>query len=246
MSYHARRPGPSTSSSAHDVGPASPAPGKGTLVQQLAPVQRRAAAEAAPAQLAPERVHAAAADGVSGAAERLPHIDRIQASFGAHDVSHVQAHTGAAASRGAAAMGAQAFATGDHVAFAGTPDLHTAAHEAAHVVQQRAGVHLKGGVGAEGDAYERHADEVADLVVQGKSSEQALDRLAGRGDGGGADAAGRAGPVQRKVAITGVEEPQTVETLMERLERHGVLASANAIYEEVLRGKPQALVRTPS
>lgn len=35
------------------------------------------------------------------------------------------------------ATGAEAFATGNHVAFASSPSLHTAAHEAAHVVQQR-------------------------------------------------------------------------------------------------------------
>ena len=74
-------------------------------------------------------------------------------------------------------MGAQAFATGNHVAFAGTPDLHTAAHEAAHVVQQRGGVHLKGGVGEAGDTYEQHADAVADKVVRGESAE-ALPRRA--------------------------------------------------------------------
>jgi hypothetical protein len=51
-------------------------------------------------------------------------------------------------------MGAEAFATGDQVAFGAAPDLHTAAHEAAHVVQQRQGVQLKGGVGEVGDAYE--------------------------------------------------------------------------------------------
>jgi hypothetical protein len=39
------------------------------------------------------------------------------------------------------------YATGNHVAFKGAPNLHTAAHEAAHVVQQRGGVQLKGGVG---------------------------------------------------------------------------------------------------
>jgi hypothetical protein len=61
------------------------------------------------------------------------------------------------------------------VAFAGAPNLHTAAHEAAHVIQQRAGVQLKGGVGEVGDPYERHADAVADAVVQGKSSEALLD-----------------------------------------------------------------------
>jgi hypothetical protein len=75
-------------------------------------------------------------------------------------------------------MGAQAYATGDAAAFASAPDLHTAAHEAAHVVQQRAGVQLLGGVGQQGDAYEQHADAVADLVVQGRSAEAELDRLA--------------------------------------------------------------------
>jgi hypothetical protein len=49
-------------------------------------------------------------------------------------------------------MGAEAFATGNHVAFAGTPDLHTAAHEAAHVVQPRSGVQLTGGAGEVGHA----------------------------------------------------------------------------------------------
>jgi hypothetical protein len=221
----------------------APAPGKTTLTAELGPVQRRAAGGSSAAPEDPAHVQAAAAEGVSGAAGALPHLDRIQALFGAHDVSHVQAHTDAAASRGARAMGAQAFATGDRVAFAGTPDLHTAAHEAAHVVQQRGGVQLKGGkggVGAEGDAYERHADEVADRVVQGKSSEALLSQLAGPGTGAAAS-----GPVQRKVAIKGVEEPQTAETLLERLRGHGVLANADVIYTEVLRGKPEALVKKP-
>ncbi|MEO1271892.1 MAG: DUF4157 domain-containing protein, partial [Myxococcota bacterium] len=44
-------------------------------------------------------------------------------------------------------MGSLAYATGHTVAFKQSPDLHTAAHEAAHVVQQRAGaVQLKGGI----------------------------------------------------------------------------------------------------
>jgi hypothetical protein len=73
-------------------------------------------------------------------------------------------------------MGAAAFTTGNHVAFAGSPDLRTAAHEAAHVVQQRGGVQLSGGVGAVGDRYEQHADAVAGLVVQGRSAERLLDQ----------------------------------------------------------------------
>jgi hypothetical protein len=97
-------------------------------------------------------------------------------------------------------MGADAFAMGDHVAFAGAPDLHTAAHEAAHVVQQRAGVQLEGGVGEVGDAYEQHADAVADLVVQGKSSEALLDRYAG---GAGAGSGSRA--IQRHAFVKGTQ-----------------------------------------
>src|SRR5689334_10460861 len=196
MSFSDRRLGTSgLDPGAHGSSSPSSALGKSTLVESMQPVQRRASTAPTAAPAAEDGVHAAAAAGVSGAAGQLPFLDRIQASFGAHDVSHLKAHTDAAARRGAAAMGAQAFATGDRVAFAGAPDLHTAAHEAAHAVQQRAGVQLEGGVGAEGDAYERHADEVADLVVQGKSSEHVLDRLAGRG--GGAGAAESTGPVQR-------------------------------------------------
>ena len=125
------------------------------------------------------RVHEAAQLGIGGASGKLPHLERIQRSFGRHDVTGVVAHVDAQARAGAQAMGAVAFTMGNHVAFAGNADLHTAAHEAAHVVQQRAGVQLAGGVGQAGDPYERHADAVAGLVVQGMSAEAALDRYAG-------------------------------------------------------------------
>jgi hypothetical protein len=124
------------------------------------------------------QTQAAADKGISSIAGPLPHLDTIQKSFGKHDVSHVKAHTDAAAAEGSRAMGAEAFASGDHVAFAGTPALHTAAHEAAHVVQQRGGVQLKGGVGQEGDQHEQHADAVADKVVRGESAESMLDQHA--------------------------------------------------------------------
>lgn len=136
-------------------------------------------------------VQAEAARGVSGAGQALPHMDAIQRSFGRFDVSGVTAHTDDNARSATAQIGAQAYATGDQVAFAGAnPDLHTAAHEAAHVVQQRAGVHLAGGVGREGDPYERHADRVADAVVAGEPAEYLLSQMAGPGAaksaGGGA------------------------------------------------------------
>ncbi len=154
----------------------SPVPGKRTLTEGL--TVQRALNPAGPAAT-PDEVHAAAARGTSSAAGSLPHLDTIQRAFGRHDVSRIQAHTDGAAAEGAAAMGAQAFAAGDHVAFAGAPDLHTAAHEAAHVVQQRGGVQLKGGVGTAGDRYEQHADSVADRVVRGESAEPLLDAAPG-------------------------------------------------------------------
>jgi hypothetical protein len=60
------------------------------------------------------------------------------------------------------------------VAFRWTPDLFTSAHEAAHVVQQRAGVQLRGGIGEVGDPFEQHADAVAERVVRGESAEHLL------------------------------------------------------------------------
>jgi hypothetical protein len=152
---------------------------------QAAPVQAKGAVAEDP-----DAVHQAAAQGISQGGGGLPFADRIQASFGAaHDVGSIQAHTGGAAAAASAEMGATAYASGEHVAFASQPDLHTAAHEAAHVVQQRSGVALQNGVGQAGDAYERQADAVADRVVSG---EPAADLL------GGASGAASAG-VQRKI-----------------------------------------------
>jgi hypothetical protein len=141
-------------------------------VQLLAPVQR---AED------PGAVHAAAERGVASGGSSLPYLSDIQAAFGRHDVSDVQAHSDSAAQSASAAIGAEAYASGSDIAFAGNPDKSTVAHEAAHVVQQRAGVSLSGGVGQAGDPYERHADAVADAVVQGKSAEPILDQMAGGG-----------------------------------------------------------------
>jgi hypothetical protein len=125
-------------------------------------------------------IHQAAAKGIQGSGSRLPHGDKIQRSFGGFDLSNVQTHAGAHANAAAAAMGADAYATGNHVVLGqGGQDLHTVAHEAAHVVQQRHGVSLSGAVGTAGDPYEQHADAVADRVVQGKSAEGLLGQMAG-------------------------------------------------------------------
>ena len=135
------------------------------------------------------QIHEVAKRGTSSTGGPLPYLDVIQRSFGKHDVSGVAAHTDASAVAASRAIDAAAYTTGNHVAFAESPSLRTAAHEAAHAVQQRSGVQLLGGVGQVGDPHEQHADAVADLVVQGRSAEALLDTHAG----------GAAGPsVQRQ------------------------------------------------
>ena len=122
-----------------------------------------------------ERVHRVASAGVSGSSGSLPHVDRIQSSFGLnYDMSQVQAHVGGHAATASEAIGASAYATGKHVAFRSPPDLRTAAHEAAHVVQQQQGVQLQAGVGQVHDVYERHADAVAERVVAGLPADDLL------------------------------------------------------------------------
>jgi hypothetical protein len=148
-------------------------PGKRTLVEQAYGSERAGDAQAKGGGDS-SAAHSVADAGVSGPGAPLPHFDRIQQLFGRHDVSGVSSHTDNAAAAANAEMGSQAYARGNDVVFGDTPDLHTAAHEAAHVVQQRAGVHLKGGVGERGDAYERHADRVADTVVAGGAADDPM------------------------------------------------------------------------
>ena len=157
------------------MGPSGPGAGD-ELESDLLGVQFSAAAGVAASN---EGIHAAAARGIAAPATQLPFLDRIQASFGDHDVGSVRAHVGGAARVASDAMGAEAFATGGDVAFREMPSLHTAAHEAAHVVQQRAGVQLKGGVGEAGDVFEKEADQVADLVVSGESAVPVLGKYGG-------------------------------------------------------------------
>ncbi len=201
-----RRPAPGKVSLTAHLQPAvqrraSPSPASRDGAEHLArPVRRRASGSEAdqawraafdfdftPVQLAAaetsntnaDTVLAAAARGIEAPSQSLPHLEQIQESFGKHNVSRVQAHVGGAAAEATAAMGAEAYATGSHVVFASPPDLHTAAHEAAHIVQQRGGAQLEGGVGEADDAYERHADAVADKVVAGESAEALLGETAG-------------------------------------------------------------------
>lgn len=135
-----------------------------------------------------DQTHEVAQHGTSGAGQELPHLDQIAHSFGPEfgDTARgIDAHVGGEAKQASNALGAQAYAMGNSTVFAESPDLHTAAHEAAHVVQQQAGVHLKGGVGEQGDSYEQNADAVADRVVAGKPAGDLLAPFAGGKEGGG-------------------------------------------------------------
>ena len=163
-------------------------------------------------------IQSTAAAGVAGSGSTMPHAETIQKAFGKHDISHVEAHVGGKAAEASRDIGARAYATGNKVAFANQPDLHTAAHEAAHVVQQQAGVSLKGGVGQVGDKYEQHADAVADLVVQGKSAEGELDKMTGS---------------QSKPQVQRKEANEMAKTSAVELSDNEKLALANQIRDQI-------------
>jgi hypothetical protein len=128
---------------------------------------------------------ATARRGIDGPGQRLPFHDEIQRAFGSHDISGIRAHVGGPASDASRELGAHAYTHGDDVAFASTPTRRLVAHEAAHVVQQRAGVSLKSIDGGAGDLHEQQADAVADAVERGESAEPilgAIPRGSARGD----------------------------------------------------------------
>lgn len=151
----------------------------GTAAAPLSSPATRLAPTPADGSLEPARVRRLAAEGLRGGGESLPHLDAIQRSFGRHDVRGVRAFRGEGPAAAGRALRAEAYAAGGAVAFAQhRPDLGTAAHEAAHVVQQQAGVRPAGGVGRPGDRWEEHAEAVAERVVRGRPAADLLDRVA--------------------------------------------------------------------
>lgn len=105
----------------------------------------------------------------------FPFLGRVQEAFGHHSLAGLSAMMGAEEST--AAHGAPAILTDEGAAFAGSPTLHQAAHEAAHFVQRAQGV-------GPGPASEAHANAVADAVVAGQSAVALLDRQPAGGGGG--------------------------------------------------------------
>ena len=126
-----------------------------------------------------QQVHHVARSGLRATGQPYPFLDEIQRSFGQHDISGLEGHTGEAARAANSELGSTAYHKGGHVAFGQEPTLADAAHEAAHYVQGVGSRQLKGGVGQAGDVYERHADRVAAAVVSGESAEPLLEQSLG-------------------------------------------------------------------
>ncbi|MFI0466247.1 DUF4157 domain-containing protein [Saccharopolyspora sp. 5N102] len=88
------------------------------------------------------------------------------------DFSDVRLHTGPAAQRSAAEIGARAYTSGNHVVIGeGGTDKHTLAHELTHVIQQRSGP-VAGTDNGDGlkvsdpsDRFEREAEQNAKRVM---------------------------------------------------------------------------------
>lgn len=99
-----------------------------------------------------------------GSSSSLPYLQELQPAFAPHRLDGVQSRVGPGelVGRDGSALAA---ARGNRVEFAETPDKHTAAHEAAHVVQQRRGIHRQ----LSTSALEQHADVVADSALRGEA-----------------------------------------------------------------------------
>jgi|GEM_PF-1546008 len=116
-------------------------------------------------------VHQAAVPGTSGASDKIPHAHEIQNNTGGYDISNVQAHTSGPAAEANRAMGADAYATGNHV------------------VQQQHGVSLSGGVGQAGQLDETKASGTISNIQMRESQD-----VGASAAGAGQDLVGRGGP----------------------------------------------------
>lgn len=155
-----RKPGTSSEATSENEG----VPGKRTRAGQI---QRKAdgAARAEPG--------AAWGQATAGAAQAVPYREQMEAAFN-FDFGGVKAHLGGEGTRaGLDALGAEAAAQGDTIAFdSASPAPGLVAHELTHVVQQRqsgvAATQYSSTVSEPGDAAEREADDVAARVVAGE------------------------------------------------------------------------------
>ena len=127
------------------------------------------------------KTHEIATQGLQDPGRPLTHLDALQQAFGRHDIRGMREHTGPVAGLALEALEAEAYTCGGRMAIAGSPNLYTQAHEAAHGVQQAAlgdRMPLPDGIGVAGDQYEQQADAVAQAVLSGESAQPLLDQVA--------------------------------------------------------------------
>lgn len=113
--------------------------------------------------------------GFEGAPRPLPHRGALQPLFGRYDLASFEAYVGGPAREAADRLGARAYVAESRAVFAEEPSLATAAHEAAHLVQQRQG-YGTAGLSKASEPLERQAREVAARAARGLSVEGVLDR----------------------------------------------------------------------
>lgn len=161
----------------NDTGTARPEPGRVGAAATPAALQRAAGNAAVARALADgspgRRAAVDALLGAPGVPMRGGLRAEMESRLGA-DFSDVRLHSGPAAAASAAALGAKAYTSGEHVVLgAGGSDRHTLAHELTHVIQQRQGA-VAGTTSGDGlsisdpaDAFERAAEANARRVLAG-------------------------------------------------------------------------------
>lgn len=159
------------------------------VIQSIGAVQR-ARSSAAPT---PADIEQRAAAGVASGGGAVPYASKMESAFGT-SFAGVKAHTGPEAQMACDSIGAQAYASGNSVAFkTDGPSESLVAHELTHVLQQRAGVQRKGA--AESSSLEAEADAVGARVAAGESVADVTSKYSGGSSGSGA--------VQRKAGSEG-------------------------------------------
>ncbi|MCB9526040.1 MAG: DUF4157 domain-containing protein [Myxococcales bacterium] len=178
------RPEPDHTDAQTDAHEAADEAERAAAVGQSAEVLGVAADDAAGVDV--DALHAVARTGLSSEAQALPHRETVQAAFGQHDVGELRAHLDPRAAAAAEVLGAEAFSTGEDVAFAEQPDLAGAATEAARALWQQAGPEVREGLAQAGDEA-AIIDAIGERVAEGREVEVLLDRLLaspeGRGQG---------------------------------------------------------------
>ncbi|MBX3157755.1 MAG: DUF4157 domain-containing protein [Deltaproteobacteria bacterium] len=154
-----------------------------------------------------------AAVGVSSGGGAVPHATKMEAAFGT-SFAGVKAHTDAGAQAACDSIGAQAYATGNSIAFKeANPSEALVAHELTHVLQQRGGMQAKG-VG-ESASLEAEADSVGSRVAAGESVVDITAKYAGATPGASAvqrkkQSTTEGATQQDEVVATGQTQPDDV------------------------------------